>query len=128
MEKDGGEGANGRGRESWAHGFMGEWIDELMKRHVIRTAVLYFIFAWALTESGTMVAETLEAPNWINRLIVVIFITGFPVAVFLSWIYDIKVTKDKSEPPPAASRKTSFLVLVLILLTAATIMGYLSFG
>lgn len=127
-EEDGKERPTGNGRESHTHSFLGEWVDELMKRHVIRTAVIYFIFAWALTESGTMVAETLDAPYWVNRLIVVVFITGFPVAVFLSWIYDIKVTKDKSAPPTSSKSKTSWLVVVLVLLTAATIMAYLKFG
>jgi len=127
-EEDIKEPPSNRDPEPRAHGFLGEWVDELMKRHVIRTAVIYFIVAWALTESGTMVAETLDAPYWVNRFIVLGFIAGFPVAVFLSWIYDIRVMKDKSAPSNASNKKTFWLAVILMLITVATIMAYLKFG
>jgi len=71
------------------------WINELMKRHVIRTAVIYFVVAWALTESGTMIAETLDAPDWVRKALALGFVGGFPVVILLSWLYDIRVMREK---------------------------------
>ncbi|MCP4047820.1 MAG: response regulator [Gammaproteobacteria bacterium] len=122
------ESTSNQDREPQSQSALGEWLNELMERHVIRTAVIYFIVAWALTKSGTMIAETLEAPGWVNRFIVLVFIAGFPVAVLLSWLYDIRVMKDKSIPSPSSSKKTIWMVVIPVLLSIATIMAYLKFG
>ena len=125
-DKDGKDRSPDQGSESPTDSFLGRWVDELMKRHVIRTAVIYFIFAWALAESGTMVAETLDAPYWVNLLIVVVFISGFPVAVFLSWIYDIKVMRDHSVPSSTNSRGATWLIVISCLLLAVAVWSLLS--
>ena len=112
--------------EAHTNSFLGKWVDELMKRHVIRSAVIYFIFAWALAESGTMVAETLDAPYWVNLLIVILFVSGFPVAVFLSWIYDIKIMRDHSAPPSNSSRRATWLIVIFCLLLAVAVWSLLN--
>jgi hypothetical protein len=116
------------GHGSHANASLGGWVDELMKRHVIRTAVIYFIVAWALTESGSMVAETLEAPGWVVRFLVLGFVAGFPIAILLSWLYDIRFTKEKPTAPGLSKSRAVKLFLVLVLLSIITIMAYLRFG
>jgi hypothetical protein len=104
------------------------WVSELMDRHVIRTAVIYFVVAWALTESGTMVAETLSAPAWVSKALVIAFIAGFPLAVMLSWIYDIRTTDETAPALFGNRRRTNWLVGILALLSTATITLYTLHG
>jgi len=101
------------------------WINELMKRHVIRTAVIYFVVAWALTESGTLIAETLDAPNWIRRALALSFIGGFPVVILLSWLYDIRVMRERTAESKLSRKRALWLVGILALLSAAIITLYL---
>jgi len=104
------------------------WINELMKRHVIRTAVIYFVVAWALTESGTMIAETLEAPGWVRRALALGFVGGFPVVVLLSWLYDIRVMRERSAASLLSRKRTFWMVGILALLSAVTITLYVMYG
>ena len=73
------------------------WFHQLRQRHVIRTGLLYTAVAYGFTEVALLVAETLEAPDWLGRTLVLGFIAGFPLAVLLSWAYDLRVTRTGSE-------------------------------
>jgi hypothetical protein len=95
-----------------------------MQRHVIRTAVIYFVVAWALTESGTMVAETLEAPAWVTRALVYLFVGGFPLSIILSWFYDIRITRDNQDQAALKGKRKFLPVAVLTLLTIAVFIVY----
>jgi hypothetical protein len=104
------------------------WINELMKRQVIRTAVIYFVVAWALTESGTMVAETLDAPGWVRRAIAYSFIGGFPIVVLLSWLFDIRVMRERTRASSLSRKRTLWLVGILAALSAITITLFTMYG
>jgi len=104
------------------------WINELMKRNVIRTAVIYFVVAWALTESGTMIAETLDAPGWVRKALALGFVGGFPVAILLSWLYDIRVMRERTAASRLSRKRTFWLVGILALLSAVTIALYTKYG
>jgi hypothetical protein len=104
------------------------WINELMKRQVIRTAVIYFVVAWALTESGTMVAETLDAPGWVRRAIAYSFIGGFPIVVLLSWLFDIRVMRERTRASSLSRKRTLWLVGILAVLSAVTITLFTIYG
>ena len=52
--------------------------------------------AFGFIEVALVIAETLEAPDWLSRFLVLAAIAGFPVAVALSWIYDLRMTKTES--------------------------------
>jgi CheY-like chemotaxis protein len=97
------------------------WITQLRERHVIRTAVLYLGIAWFITEAGTTVAETLEAPSWVPRVIVYGFIGGFPLVFLLSWIYDMRLVREQPTGSRASSRKTTWLIISIAALSAALI-------
>ncbi len=62
---------------------------ELRKRKVFQTAAVYIAVAWGATEILVTVAERLFMPAWIPSLVVIAFVVGFPVAMFLAWIFDI---------------------------------------
>jgi len=62
---------------------------ELRKRKVFQTAAVYIAVAWGATEILVTVAERLFMPAWIPTLVVIAFVVGFPVAMFLAWTFDI---------------------------------------
>jgi TolB-like protein len=61
---------------------------ELKKRRVYRAAAAYAVVAWGVTEILDGVITGLGWPDWLATLAVILFVTGFPVAMFLAWVYD----------------------------------------
>jgi len=109
-------------------GTLAAWMRELMKRHVIRTAVIYFSTAWALTASGTMIARSLRAPEWVMEALAIGFVAGLPVVVLLSWVYDIRATDQESAASSLNRKRTYWLVAALVLLSAVIITLYSLYG
>ena len=62
---------------------------ELKRRKVYSVAVAYLIGGWALAQGIAQVLPVFDIPIWVVRLIVVLIILGFPVALLLSWFFDL---------------------------------------
>ena len=62
---------------------------ELKRRNVYKVAVAYAVVAWLLIQVATQVFPFFEIPNWAVRLVVLLLIIGFPVALILSWAFEI---------------------------------------
>ncbi len=61
--------------------------------------------SWLLIQIATQVFPFFEIPNWAVRLVVLLLILGFPVALILSWAFEItpEGIKRESEVPPNQS-------------------------
>jgi len=62
---------------------------ELKRRKVYRVAIAYAVVAWVLIQIATQVFPFFEIPNWAVRLVIILLVLGFPVALILSWAFDI---------------------------------------
>src|SRR5437763_2191072 len=78
---------------------------ELKRRNVYKVAVAYAVVAWLLIQIATQVFPIFEIPNWAGRLVVLLLILGFPVALIFSWAFEItpEGIKRESEIDPATS-------------------------
>jgi TolB-like protein len=62
---------------------------ELKRRKVYSVAVAYLVGGWALAQGIAQVLPVFDIPNWVVRLVVLLIILGFPVALVLSWFFDL---------------------------------------
>jgi len=62
---------------------------ELKRRRVYSVAVAYLVGGWALTQGIAQVLPVFDIPNWVVRLTVLLIVLGFPVALALSWFFDL---------------------------------------
>jgi TolB-like protein/tetratricopeptide (TPR) repeat protein len=92
---------------------------ELRKRKVFQTAALYMAVAWGATEILVTVAERLFMPAWIPTLVVIAFVVGFPVAMFLAWTFDITAEGIRRTTIDSRRGKAS-VALAVVLLIAGT--------
>jgi len=69
--------------------FMSGFFEELQRRKVYRVAAAYVIAAGFIIQIGSAVLPAWELPNWTLRLVVVLLLIGFPIALILAWAYDI---------------------------------------
>src|SRR5215475_189788 len=65
------------------------FLTELKRRNVYRAAVAYGVVAWFLTQVTTQVFPFFEIPNSAVRFVVVALAVGFPIAMLLSWLYEL---------------------------------------
>ncbi len=104
-----------------------DWFHQLQQRRVIRTGVIYVAIAWSFTEISTTVAAALDAPGWLLRSLVLSFVGGFPVAILMSWLYDLRVTR--TEGTPTSFRNSPLLkVIAIVILAMATVGLYILIG
>ena len=62
---------------------------ELKRRKVLRTAVIYAASAWLLLQVAQLLLQMLEVPAWGLKLVFVLLVIGFPLALILSWMHQI---------------------------------------
>ncbi len=66
-----------------------KFFGELKRRNVYKAAVAYAVVAWLLIQITTQVFPFFEIPNWAVRLVVLLLILGFPVALILAWAFEL---------------------------------------
>jgi len=104
---------------------MGQLIQELKRRNVIRVAVAYAIAAWFLIEVTSTIFPILSLPGWSVTLVTVLLLIGFPLVLIFSWAYEITPAGIKKEKDVDRSqsvtretaKKLDIAVIVLLLLT-----------
>ena len=107
---------------------------ELKRRNVYRAAVAYGVVAWFLTQLTTQVFPFFEIPNSAVRFVVIALAVGFPIAMLLSWLYELTpegvVRTEDLDPVRARSaqratgRILDFVIIgVLLLVIAMLIVG-----
>jgi adenylate cyclase len=63
--------------------------EEVKRRKVVRVAVVYSVVAWLLVEIVVTVEAPLNLPGWMDTFVIVLVVVGFPLALILSWAYDL---------------------------------------
>jgi TolB-like protein/tetratricopeptide (TPR) repeat protein len=56
---------------------------------VFRVAAAYGVVAWLIIEVTDVIVPALHLPEWVITAVVVAALVGFPVALLLSWLFDI---------------------------------------
>jgi TolB-like protein/Tfp pilus assembly protein PilF len=100
---------------------------ELKRRNVYRAAAAYGVVSWLLVQIATQVFPFFDIPSWAIRMVVVILLLGFPVAVIMAWIYDVTPEglqrTDEVAPGHAlsqnAGRKIDFAIIGVLLTVIA---------
>src|SRR5438445_6181462 len=104
---------------------------ELKRRNVYRFAVAYAVVAWLLIQIAAQIFPFFEIPNWAVRLVVLVIMIGFPVALILAWAFEltpegIKRMEDV-RPNESIQRKTGHRFSTVIILAAVIAAGLLTF-
>ena len=69
---------------------MNTFLQELKKRRVYRVAIGYGVAASALVQVGGSVLATFHTPEWVQQVMVALLALGFPVALMLAWVFDMR--------------------------------------
>src|SRR5213595_3585380 len=94
---------------------MSGFFEELQRRKVYRVAAAYIIAAGFIIQIGSAVFPAWELPNWTLRLVVVLLLIGFPIALILSWAYDVTAQGIRATPSvsvPGTHRRRNLILLI----------------
>jgi TolB-like protein/Tfp pilus assembly protein PilF/phage shock protein PspC (stress-responsive transcriptional regulator) len=84
---------------------------ELKRRNVYKVAVAYIVAGWALSQGIAQVFPVFDVPNWIVRLIVVLIVIGFPIALIFAWAFEITPEglkrSEEADAMPSSARPTN---------------------
>lgn len=101
-------------------------IAELRRRNIFRVAVLYAAASWLLLDLCALCVAELGLAPWVFRFLAALALICFPLAMVLSWIYEITpeglrrerdVIREQSITP-LTGRRLVRITLVLIALIA----------
>ena len=67
---------------------MNRFFAELKRRKVYTVAIAYLVGGWALAQGISQLLPVFDIPIWVVRLVVLLIVLGFPVALVLSWFFD----------------------------------------
>src|SRR5438067_8783522 len=92
---------------------------ELKRRNVYKVAIAYAVVAWLLMQIATQVFPFLEIPNWAIRLVIMLIVIGFPIALIIAWAFELtpeglKRTESADELPKKAPRNRAWIYIVII--------------
>jgi TolB-like protein/Tfp pilus assembly protein PilF len=104
---------------------------ELKRRNVYKVAVAYAVVAWLLIQAASILFPTFEAPPWVMKIFVAVILLGLPLALILSWAFEITpegIKREENISPNESIRHKTGRKLVRITIALAVIAaGLLAF-
>lgn len=102
------------------------FFEELKRRKVIRVGLAYLVAAWLVAQVAELVAESFGAPAWFMQMLLVLLAIGLPVALILSWAFDLTpqgLVRD-ADVTPAIAAKSSHLLSGVTIVLLVLALGY----
>jgi TolB-like protein/Tfp pilus assembly protein PilF len=80
------------------------FFSELKRRNVFRVGAAYAVTAWVLLQILDVVGDILELPEWGGKLILVLLLIGFFIALIFAWAFEVTPEGVKREKDVDRSR------------------------
>src|SRR6266567_677569 len=95
------------------------FLTELKRRNVYKVAIAYAVVAWLLMQIASQIFPFFDIPNWVVRLVVLLLVIGFPIALIIAWAFEltpegIKRTEAAEGVRAKPSRNRAWIYVVLI--------------
>ena len=95
---------------------------ELKRRNVYKVAVAYGVVAWLLMQVASQIFPFFDIPNWVVRVVVLLLIIGFPVALIIAWAFEVTPEGIKrTEAADAAGQRSRGVAWIYVVLIGAAL-------
>jgi len=104
----------------------GGFFEELQRRKVYRVAAAYIVAAGFIIQIGSAILPAWELPNWTFRLVVVLLLIGFPIALILAWAFDVTPEGIQATKGTAVEThlRRNMIILVAIGVIVSAVAGF----
>src|SRR6476646_653877 len=100
---------------------------ELKRRNVYKVAVAYEVIAWLLLQAASIFFPAFYAPPWVMKVFIIVIIFGFPVALIVSWAFEITPEgiklESEIEPNKSIARNTGRKIVAITIALAVVAAG-----
>lgn len=110
------------------HSLPRQFFEELKRRRVIRVATLYVLALWPIIQIVDILAPALGLPAAAMRYMLIVFVAGLPLALILSWLYDlnrggiVRTTDSAGRPGhPLIGRSAEIAVISVLIVAIAAL-------
>src|SRR5216117_100994 len=106
---------------------MSGFFEEVKRRKVYRVAAAYVIAAGGIIQLASAAFPAWELPNWALRLVIVLLLVGFPIALILAWAFDVTPQGIRATPDvamPRTNRRRNIIMLVATGVIVSAIAGF----
>lgn len=103
---------------------MSGFFEEVKRRKVYRVAVAYVVAAGGIIQLASAAFPAWELPNWALRMVIVLLLIGFPIALIFAWAFDVtpegiqRTSRTDIARPSHRRRNIAILVVVGLLISA----------
>jgi len=108
-----------------------QFYEELKRRRVIRVATVYTIALWPIIQIVDILAPAIGLPNIALRYMLIVFVSGLPVVLILSWLYDlnkggiVRTTSSAASTGQALIGRSAEIVIVSVLVISLVALFFL---
>ena len=91
------------------------FFEEVKRRKVYRVAAAYIIVAGCIIQILSATFPAWELPPWSLRLVILLLLVGFPIALILAWAFDITPQGIRATPEttaPRTGRRRNMIMLI----------------
>jgi TolB-like protein/Tfp pilus assembly protein PilF len=100
------------------------FFEEVKRRKVYRVAAAYIIAAGGIIQLASATFPAWELPNWSLRLVILLLLVGFPIALIFAWAFDLTAQGIRATPatPVPRTRRRNIVMLIAtgVVISAAT--------
>src|SRR5437764_4695533 len=90
------------------------FLEEIKRRKVYRVAAGYVVVAGGLIQLASAVFPAWELPNWALRLVILLLLVGFPIALILAWALEVTPEGIRTtQPLPSGQRRRRNIVALV---------------
>jgi TolB-like protein len=108
-----------------------KFFGELKRRNVYKVAIAYAVVGWLLTQVATHVFPFFDIPNWGIRLVVLIIVIGFPIALIIAWAFELTpegLTRTEAADATPTGRSVHRAWIYVVIVAAALSLGVFFVG
>jgi TolB-like protein/Tfp pilus assembly protein PilF len=105
---------------------MSGFFEELKRRKVYRVAIAYIVAGWALAQGLAQVLPLFEISSSVIRVVIVLLLIGFPVALVLAWVFDVTPQGIRATPKalPGTHRRRNIITLAATGIVISSAAGF----
>jgi TolB-like protein/Flp pilus assembly protein TadD len=106
---------------------MSGFFEEVKRRKVYRVAAAYVIAAGGIIQLASAAFPAWELPSWALRLVIVLLLVGFPIALILAWAFDATPQGVRTAPSAAAPRTYRRRNVIMLAVTGVIVSAIAGF-
>jgi TolB-like protein len=110
-----------------------DFFAELKRRNVYKVAVAYAVVGWLMIQVTATIVPALHLPDGLTTAVVVLVLVGFPIALVISWAFEMTsegmkrtadLSSDEARSLPYWSKRKFAMFIVGVVVIAAALLGY----